>query len=176
MVSSCNSYYIGEEGKRMAALLGRIGEFDFKVENWKQYIERLGHFFDANGITDEGKQRSVLLSVVGPDTYKLLSSLIAPEKPRDKTFQDLVRVLGEHYNPEPSEIVQRYKFHTRSRKQGETITKFVAELRALAQYCNFGTTLSDSLRDRLVCGVNDEHMQRRLLSEKTLTFDKALEL
>ena len=72
MVSSCNSYYIGDEGKRMAALLGRIGEFDFKVENWKQYIERLGHFFDANGITDEGKQRSVLLSVVGPDTYKLL--------------------------------------------------------------------------------------------------------
>ena len=128
---------------------------------------------DAAGMYS--KQQSVLLSVVGPETYKLLSSLIAPEKPGDKTFQDLVWVLGEHYNPEPSEIVQRYKFHTRSRKQGETITKFIAELRVLAQYCNFGTTLS-ALRDRLVCGINDENMQRRLLSEKTLTFDKALEL
>ena len=32
------------------------------------------------------------------------------------------------------------------------------------------------LRDRLVCGINDEHTQRRLLSEPTLTFKKALEV
>lgn len=32
------------------------------------------------------------------------------------------------------------------------------------------------LRDRLVCGVNDDRMQRRLLSEVDLTFDKAMKL
>ena len=84
--------------------------------------------------------------------------------------------MKQHHSPIPSEIVQRYKFHTRSRKTGESVATFVAELRALAEFCNFGTTLEDMLRDRLVCGINDEHTQRRLLSEPTLTFKKALEV
>jgi hypothetical protein len=32
------------------------------------------------------------------------------------------------------------------------------------------------LRDRLVCGVNHEGLQRRLLAEKELTYEKAVEL
>ena len=32
------------------------------------------------------------------------------------------------------------------------------------------------LRDRLVCGVNDERIQRRLLAESQLEFKKAMEL
>ena len=32
------------------------------------------------------------------------------------------------------------------------------------------------LRDRMVCGINHDHIQRRLLSEATLTFDTALQL
>ena len=44
------------------------------------------------------------------------------------------------------------------------------------QYCEFGDTLNDMLRDRLVCGVNNEQLQRRLLSEPQLTFKKALEI
>jgi len=60
-----------------SSLLGRVGEFDSTVESWQQYVERLGHFLDANGINDGNKKRSVLLSVVGPATYKLLTSLIA---------------------------------------------------------------------------------------------------
>ena len=32
------------------------------------------------------------------------------------------------------------------------------------------------LRDRIVCGINDPIIQRRLLSEKALTFKSAMEL
>lgn len=37
-------------------------------------------------------------------------------------------------------------------------------------------SLDEMLRDRLVCGVNDERIQRRLLAEDKLTFTKALQL
>ena len=53
---------------------------------------------------------------------------------------------------------------------------FVAELRALAQTCNFGDTLEVMLRDRLVCGMDEDFIQRRLLAEPNLTYKKALEL
>ena len=32
------------------------------------------------------------------------------------------------------------------------------------------------LHDRLVCGINDEHIQRRLLAEHSLDFKKALKI
>ena len=157
----------------MTSLVGRV---DPNLEHWQQYVDRLGHFLDANGITDEGKKRSVFLTVIGPAAYRLLISLIAPAKPGEKGYDDLVKTLTEHYDPAPSEFVQRYKFHTRIRQSGETIATFVAELRRIAQYCNFGDSLNDSLRDRLVCGLNEDNIQRRLLSEKVLTFDKAMEI
>ena len=64
----------------MAATLGKIDEFDSATEEWKQYEERLGHFFSANGIDRDEKKRAVLLTLSGPAMYKLLSNLIAPQK------------------------------------------------------------------------------------------------
>ena len=76
----------------------------------------------------------------------------------------------------PSETVQQFKFHSRFRKSEETVARFVSELRSLAKFCNFGAMLEDMLRDRLVCGISDVQIQRRLLAERTLTFTKALEI
>ncbi len=52
----------------------------------------------------------------------------------------------------------------------------VAALRSLAEFCNYEGSLSKVLRDRLVIGVQDPNIQRRLLVEKDLTFEKAFEL
>ena len=160
----------------MTATLGKIEEFDGGREEWPQYVERMGHFFTANAITDADKKRAVFLSVVGPATYKLLRSLVSPKKPGEKSYDELVQVLTAHYNPTPSETVQRFKFHSRFRKQGESVATFVAELRSLAEFCNFKNTLEDMLRDRIVCGINNGAIQKRLLAESTLTYQKALEL
>ena len=51
----------------------------------------------------------------------LLSSLVSPEKPGDKSLDDLVALLKNHFNPEPSEIMERYKYHTRMRQPKETV-------------------------------------------------------
>ena len=53
---------------------------------------------------------------------------------------------------------------------------YVAEIRSLAEFCNFGRTLEEMLRDRIVCGINDDTIQRRLLAEPRLTFKKTLEI
>ncbi len=56
------------------------------------------------------KRREVYLAVVGPSTFSLLRNLVSPAKPGEKTFEELVALLQEHYNPKPSETVQRAKF------------------------------------------------------------------
>ena len=160
----------------MAATLGKVEEFDSSKEDWQQYTERLNHFFVANGIADAEKKRAVFLSVIGPATYKILRNLTAPQKPGEESFEDLVERLSKHYRPAPSEIVERCKFHSRYRRPGEFVATFVAELRCLSEFCNLGTVLENMLRDRLVCGINDDAMQKRLLAESKLTYKRAIEL
>ena len=165
--------------RSMAALYGHIGEFVETQEEWRQYAERIQHYFAANGVTDAERKRAIFLSVIGPRTYKLLSSLVAPSKPGEKTYDELVVALTEHHSPAPSEIVQRFKFmayNSRFRHAGESVATYVAELGSIAQTCNYGTSLDEMLRDRIVCGINDDRIQQRLLSEKGLTYKKALEL
>ena len=116
----------------MAVAFGKIYTFNPSQYDWPLYVERLGHVFVANGITEEVKKRAVFLSVIGPSNYKLLSSLLAPDKPGDKEYKTLIDKLSEHFTPAPSEIVERFKFHTRFRKPGESVTAFVSELRSIA--------------------------------------------
>lgn len=58
----------------------------------------------------------------------------------------------------------------------ETVAHYVAELRKLTEYCEFGDTLDDMLCDKLVWGIEDGRIQKRLLAEDNLTFKKALDL
>ena len=84
--------------------------------------------------------------------------------------------MKEHHQPPPSEIVQHFNFHMRTRRQGKSISEFVAQLRKLSEHCRFGNTLPDMLQDRLVCSCNDHRLQCRFLAEENLTFDAALEI
>ena len=102
--------------------------------------------------------------------------MLAPDLLSTKSFDQIVAAAGKHFNPKPSSIVQRFRFNSRSRKEGESVADFVAQFRQLSEHCQFGEALSDMLRDRIVCGINDQCIQRRLLSESDLTLAKAMEL
>ena len=136
---------------------GKIGEFDPLQETWAMYVERLELYSIANGIEDARKKRAVLLTVSGASTYKLIRNLSAPTKPAEKSFDNLVALLKSHYNPKPSAIMQRFQFHSHTQRTGETVTAFIAELRQLSEFCEFGATLEDMLRDRLVCGITESN-------------------
>ncbi len=154
--------------------IGTIGSFQASAEEWTAYTERLQLFFVANGIDDAAKRRATLLTVCGPATYGLIRDLLAPDAPTDKTFEELVALVKEHQQPTPSPIVERYTFFTRVQHSGETLNEYVAQLRKIAKHCQFGDTLKDMLRDRIVCGCRDKKLQYKLLADPTLTFDKAL--
>ena len=159
----------------MAAYIGSVGEYVEGKEEWSQYAECLDHFLSVNGIVDK-KKKDVFLAVIGPQTYKLLKSLVAPAKPGEKEYNQLVEVLMQHFDQAPSEIVRRYRFNTHVQRKGELVAAYVLELQGLAQFCNYGDSLETMLRDRLVCGINDESIQCRLLAETVLTFKRALKL
>ena len=84
--------------------------------------------------------------------------------------------LKNHYSPTPSAILQRYKFNTTVRQQGESIATYVAVLKGLGEHCGYGDQLNNMVHDRLVCGIGDVRIQRRLLQETELTYKKSYEI
>ena len=82
----------------MAALFGQPGEFCAEKEEWTQYAKRLKHFFAANDIQDANRQKSLLLTSVGPDTFKQLTNLVAPDDVDDKTYKEVVDALQQYFS------------------------------------------------------------------------------
>ena len=53
-----------------------VSAFDPSKDDWTSYTERMAHYFVANDVTDADKKRSILLSVCGASTYKLIRNLV----------------------------------------------------------------------------------------------------
>lgn len=169
-----------------SGLFGRVGEFNVARETFSAYVERMEMFFTANNIvtiTGEGsaatnlvvanRKRAIFLTEVGPEVYTTLSNLLAPTKPEDVSFTNIVEVLEKHYNPKPLEIAQSFHFGTRNKKSEESVSDYVLALKRLAVHCNYGEFLNRALRDRFVCGLNNPKIQNKLLNTDDLTFEKA---
>src|SRR5688572_5036161 len=156
----------------MAAAIGRVDPFE-DGDDWASYYDRLLMFFIANDIPAE-KHVPALLSLIGTRCYALLKGLTTPDNPSSKTFKELTDLLEAHFTPKPLVIAERFRFYKRSQREGESILQYMADLRRLSQHCDFGAFLPDALRDKLVCGLSNANIQRKLLSEDGLTVDRAM--
>ena len=137
----------------------RFQKFNPAGENISAYLERLEMHFLATGMED-GRKVPSLLSAVRAKTYALLKSLLAPDLPKSKSYEDLSKTLKVHYKPKPLVIAERFHFYQRSQALGESVADFAADLRCLSIHCEFKADWFDeALRDRFVCGLRNEATQ-----------------
>ncbi|XP_069103886.1 uncharacterized protein [Argopecten irradians] len=115
-------------------------------------------------------------SVVGADTYALLRNILTPDLPSTKSYDEIKTALSGHFAPKPLVIAERFKFHSRKQQVGESVSDYVVSLKKLAKDCDFQDFLNQALRDRLVCGLMSEVIQKKLLAEKDLDLAKATEI
>ena len=133
---------------------GTVCEYDHTTEDWESYMERLEQYFMVNDVEDATKKRAVLLSACGAKTYGLISSLVAPKKVMEFLYSAIVEKVKVHHSPHPSAIVQRFKFNMQQRQKGESVSKYVAALWKLNEFCDFGEVLEDMLRESVMAKSN----------------------
>ena len=95
-------------------------EFEPSAESFSVYVERVNLFFTANEVPEE-KRVPVFLTIVGKSTYALFRNLLQPSLTKDKTFQDITEILKKHYQPALLVIAERFQFHKRTQKVGESV-------------------------------------------------------
>lgn len=79
-----------------------------------------------------------------------------------------MNTFEEHCNPKKNVTVERYKFITRI-QEGESIEKFVTDLKLLAATCNFGM-----LHDSLIRGIRNSMLCEELLKVVEVDLDKCV--
>ena len=68
------------------------------TQTWEEYCENSRAVYSE--ITEGDRQTAILTSVVGAATYSLMANLLSPEKLKDKTYQELVSLRKNHFDPE----------------------------------------------------------------------------
>ena len=154
---------------------GQISAYIEGEEDFDTYTKRVKNFFIANGVEKE-KKLAIFLTVIGPKVYKLLASLILPKEPENCSFEEVVKCLANHYKAERNPIYERFVFYRCNQNMGESISNYVARIKALAGTCEFNENLEEMLRDRFIQGINNSDTQHLLLTDKTMTFQKAVDL
>lgn len=59
---------------------------------------------------DENMKSAYLLHYMGPEAYDILCNKIAPDEPKDKSFDDIVTIMQRHWSPEHLEIAENFRF------------------------------------------------------------------
>ena len=153
--------------------IGKLNIHGADVEDW---FERFELYCVTNTKIKENNKIAFFFTQAGEDTYSLAKDLAFPKKPKDLTYDEAKSLLVNHLKPRNFTIKERATFNTLLRKPEQNIKDFIRTLQKQASKCNFGDNLEDQLRDRLLAGINDAELQKKMLLDSALTFSKAKEI
>ena len=147
-----------------------LREFD----GWRHKFE--GYTRIANITTlKPSEQQMALGSLVDEEwTRTLRFGLDIPEEAELKTVLDGMEV---HLRSRLNVVLDRRMFYMRKQESGENFDEFLCTVKEIAAFCGFcETCMYNRLRDRIVVGTSDELALQRMLEEKDLTLQKAIDL
>ena len=90
--------------------MGQVEEYIDGKEDIASYIERVELYFAANYVEADYEVASVstFLALIGAGCVR--RNLLAPELPKDKSFDELKELLVSHYSPKPILIADVLNF------------------------------------------------------------------
>ena len=71
-------------------------------------------------------------------------------------------------------MYEQASFNCRKQEDGESVDSFITDLHTLAEYCDFGALHNQLIRDRIVVGIMDSNLSKRLQLYSDLTLEKAV--
>ncbi|XP_062582084.1 uncharacterized protein LOC134243873 [Saccostrea cucullata] len=91
-----------------------------------------------------------------------------------KKFSVMKEKFENHVKPKSDRVYSRYKFLSRTQKEGETFEKFLTDLRLLVKECGYKDQ-DDMIRDAIVFGTRNHKVREKCIGEGSdLTLEKAM--
>ena len=147
------------------------------VANWEFFREQWEDYEVATGLDKQTSKIRLasLRSVMGKDCLQTFLNLSTSAEDRNNV-EACMNAFESYFKPQRNVVYERYVFNSWEQYQGESVDSYVTRLRKFASSCNFGTLTDELIRDKLVIGILDRGTKGKLLREKFLTLDKAIDI
>ena len=149
------------------------------AENWRIWRQDYDDFMILSGLARETSelQLAMFRHALGQPARGILNSLTFAPSDNSKDPAVVMTTFEKYCLAQENETYERFKFFTRDRQAGETIDQYVAALKELAESCKFCDCMKTSLiKDRIVLGVNEESITRRLLKCRQLNLQQCVSI
>ena len=157
-------------------------KIEIRCENlckeWKQWRQVWDAYEEVTELRNKTSRLRVatFITCIGKDALEVHNGLPFQSDEEKADINKVLELWANHCIGKTNIIYERYKFNNRSQEQAESIDTYITTLRALAETCEFGTLKDDLIRDRIVCGVRENGIRRKLLQESGLTLSKCVDI
>lgn len=154
------------------AVPGMIGTIDhYHIgKSFANYIERFEIMCKLNKVEDEEKKQW-FISLSGDDVFDEIKLLFPKKNVDDLDYDEMIKKLKCRFDKTEPALMNRYKFYNKYQGQAESAENFVLAVKLLAESCNFREFKDEAVRDRLILGLRDKKLQRKILMEDEITVD-----
>ena len=153
-------------------------KFSFEAKDWKIWKRHFERYRKTTGLSKEGDEDQInaFLYIMGLESENIFNSFTYSSKEDKTKYETIVAKFDAHFLPKRNIIHERFVFFSRFQKEDEPSEKFITDLHQLAETCEFGQMRDEMIRDRIVVGVSDPEMSKKLQLDHNLTLAKAIEI
>lgn len=150
------------------------------VELWKDAFDT---YIIASGVEqlEERVKVATFKSALGAEARRIFN--LWPLRDEEKnTVAACLQSLSSYMIPQKNIKLARYEFHQCQQEPGddsrdpESMSNFINRARLLVKDCNFGDLEDEMLRDKIITGIQDMHLKKKLIETADLTSAKVVEI
>lgn len=148
------------------------------ASNWKQWKQIWNAYELVTKLKDQSDEYRVatFITCIGQDALAIHNGLPFTSEDEKKNMDKIIELWDSYCLGRTNITYERYMFNARDQKENESIEAYASALRSLANTCNFGPLKEELIRDRIVCGLSDNEIRKKLLQIPELTLDKCMNI
>ena len=133
-------------------------------QRWARWQKQFQTYFTAAELSGKSKEVQVarLLNAAGAEAQEIHELFTFATDDEKKEYTIVLQKFEEYCRPKKNVIYERFKFWSRSQKEGESFDPWLKDLRLMAKDCEFAEE-ENMIRDKVVYGVYDKKVQERML-------------
>ena len=148
------------------------------ANNWKQWKQVWSAYELVTRLNEQTDEYRVaaFITCIGPKALAIHNGLPFQSEDEKKNLAKILELWETYCLGKTNIIYERYRFNNRNQDAGESIDTYASNLRSLSDTCNFGALKDEMIRDRIVCGVRDSSLRKKLLQVPELTLQKCIDM
>lgn len=139
---------------------------------WRKWLGRFENMLIGMNITNDKRQRALLLHYAGERVYDIYE---AEKAESEDTYKATKEVLIKYFEPKRNVQMDIYTFRNCKQKDEQSLDEFVTELRQLAKTCAFVNTDGEIL-SQVIQHCKSTRFRKRALREPDKSLAEILEI